>query len=134
MREHPLATVITTDDTGFPYIAHLPLHLEVDTSGKPSMLLGHCARGNPLRDYLKQRPLALVSFMGPHAYLSPSVYTDKQRVPTWSYVAVQARVAATVFSDDDLFALFLKFLYTILSHRIFFLKFANKHFTPGNDV
>ena len=35
---------------------------------------------------------ALVSFMGPQAYMSPGVYADKQRVPTWSYLAVQAKV------------------------------------------
>jgi transcriptional regulator len=44
--------------------------------------------------------MALVSFMGPHAYMSPKVYADLQRVPTWSYVAVQARVRARVLEGE----------------------------------
>jgi len=91
MREHPLASLVTTDDTGFPFMAHLPLKL-IEEGGQPVKLLGHCARGNPLGSHLQQRPSALASFMGPQAYMSPKVYADLQRVPTWSYLAVQARV------------------------------------------
>lgn len=99
MREHPFASLVTTDDTGFPFITHLPLKL-IDESGQPTMLLGHCARGNPLWTYLQQRPLALASFMGPQAYMSPKVYADLQRVPTWSYLAVQARVEARLLEGE----------------------------------
>lgn len=99
MRAHPLACLVTTDDTGFPFIAHLPLKL-VEEGGQPVQLLGHCARGNPLWGYLQQRPLALASFMGPQAYMSPSVYSDLQRVPTWSYLAVQARVEARLLEGE----------------------------------
>ena len=28
MREHPFASLITLDDEGFPFVSHLPLHLE----------------------------------------------------------------------------------------------------------
>jgi transcriptional regulator len=28
MREHPLASLISVDDAGLPYVTHLPLHLE----------------------------------------------------------------------------------------------------------
>ena len=100
MREHPLASLVSTDDTGFPFIAHLPLKL-VEEGGQPVRLLGHCARGNPLGTYLQQRPLALVSFMGPQAYMSPKVYADLQRVPTWSYLAVQARVEARLLTGEE---------------------------------
>lgn len=99
MREHPFASLITTDDSGFPFVTHLPLKL-VEEGGQPAVLLGHCARGNPLWDYLEKRPLALASFMGPHAYMSPKVYADQQRVPTWSYLAVQAKVEATLLEGD----------------------------------
>jgi transcriptional regulator len=99
MREHPFASLVTTDDTGFPFITHLPLKLE-EECGQPAMLLGHCARGNPLWSYLQKRPLALVSFMGPQAYMSPKVYADLQRVPTWSYLAVQARVEARLLEGE----------------------------------
>ena len=99
MREHPFASLVTTDNSGFPCVTHLPLRLET-LAGGALRLLGHCARANPQWEHLLQRPLALVSFMGPHAYMSPKVYADLQRVPTWSYVAVQARVRARLLDGE----------------------------------
>jgi len=100
MREHPFASLVSTDDSGFPFIAHLPLKL-IETNGMPDRLLGHCARNNPLWQYLQRRPVALVSFLGPHAYMSPGVYSDRSRVPTWSYLAVQVRVEACLLDGHD---------------------------------
>jgi len=100
MREYPFASLVTTDDSGVPFMAHLPLKL-VEEGGQPALLLGHCARGNPLWGYLQKRPLALASFMGPQAYMSPKVYADLQRVPTWSYLAVQARVEARLLEGEE---------------------------------
>ena len=100
MRGYPFASLVTTDDTGFPFITHLPLKL-VEEGGRPALLLGHCARGNPLWGLLQKRPLAMASFMGPQAYMSPKVYADLQRVPTWSYLAVQARVEARLLEGEE---------------------------------
>ncbi|MFM8865067.1 MAG: FMN-binding negative transcriptional regulator [Limnohabitans sp.] len=100
MRAHPLASLVTTDEAGFPFMAHLPLKME-EEGGQPLRLLGHCARGNPLWGYLQKRPLALASFMGPQAYLSPKVYPDLQRVPTWLYLAVQARVESRLLDGEE---------------------------------
>ncbi len=100
MREHPFASLVTTDDSGFPFVTHLPLHL-VEEGGQAVRLLGHCAKGNPLGTYLQSRPLALASFKGPQAYMSPKVYADLQRVPTWSYLAVQARVEASLLEGHE---------------------------------
>ena len=100
MREHPFASLVTTDDSGFPFVTHLPLRL-VEEGGQPVRLLGHCARSNPLWGYLQQRPLALACFMGPQAYMSPKVYPDIQRVPTWCYLAVQARVETRMLDGHE---------------------------------
>ena len=97
MRAHPLASLVSTDDTGFPYASHLPLHLE-ERDGR-FVLWGHCAKPNPHWRYLQARPEALAIFMGPHAYLSPSVYPDLQRVPTWNYLTVHCRVRARLVED-----------------------------------
>lgn len=97
MRDHPLATLISTDDAGFPYLSHLPLHPE--PRGDELVLLGHCARPNAHWRYLQTRPKALVSFMGPQAYMSPRVYSDKARVPTWNYLAVQCTVEARLIDE-----------------------------------
>ena len=97
MRAHPFASLISVDDDGFPFVTHLPLHL-TQKDGQP-VLLGHCAKPNPHWRYLQVRPQALVTFMGPQAYMSPKVYPDLTRVPTWSYLAVHAKVEASLVDD-----------------------------------
>lgn len=97
MREHPFASLISTDEEGFPFVTHLPLHLEEDHDG--FTLLGHVAKPNPHWKYLSTRPKALVTFMGPHAYLSPKVYPDLARVPSWNYLALHCTVEAQIIDE-----------------------------------
>lgn len=104
MRSHPFASLISVDATGLPFVTHLPLHLELgqgrDGKQLPQTLLGHCARGNPHWKYLAARPQAVVTFMGPQAYMSPKVYPDLARVPTWNYIAVHCTVEAEVLDGE----------------------------------
>ena len=97
MRAHPFASLISTDDAGFPFVTHLPLHLEQE--GDAFVLWGHCAKPNPHWRHLQARPQALVTFLGPHAYLSPKVYPDLARVPSWNYLAVHCKVRASLVED-----------------------------------
>jgi transcriptional regulator len=99
IQAHPLACLVSTDDAGFPVVSHLPLHLQED--GGVQVLLGHCARANPHWRYLAARPEALATFMGPSAYLSPSVYPDLARVPSWNYLAVHCRVEARIIDEAN---------------------------------
>lgn len=102
MREHPLASIVSVGEDGFPVLSHIPLHWQPTSLWEDAqvsdhgVLLGHCARANPQAQLLATQAHALVSFMGPQAYMSPRVYADKQRVPTWSYLAVQAKVATRI--------------------------------------
>ena len=100
MRAHPFASLISNDDEGLPFVTHLPLHLD-ESEAQPWRLLGHCARPNPHWRYLEARPKAVVTFLGPHGYLSPKVYPDLARVPSWNYLAVHATVQARVINDPD---------------------------------
>jgi len=104
MRSHPFASLISVDEGGLPFVTHLPLHLlsEPGQDGAlvPHTLLGHCARGNPHWKYLAARSQAVVTFMGPHAYMSPKVYPDLARVPTWNYIAVHCTVQAEVLDGE----------------------------------
>jgi transcriptional regulator len=103
IQEHPFASLISVDDAGLPYVTHLPLHLEdrpSTGSGHPDfVLLGHVAKPNAHWRYLQARPQAVATFLGPHAYLSPKVYPDLARVPTWNYLAVHCTVQATLIED-----------------------------------
>ncbi|MDM0017076.1 FMN-binding negative transcriptional regulator [Variovorax saccharolyticus] len=100
MRDHPFATLISNDDAGQPYLTHLPLVLD-ERGADDFALLGHCAKPNPHWRFLQARPQAVVSFLGPHAYLSPSVYPDLARVPTWNYLAVHCTVEARLIEGPD---------------------------------
>jgi transcriptional regulator len=102
MREHPFASLISNDEGGFPFVSHVPLHL-VAAGDDPLQwsLLGHVAKPNPHWRHLQARPEALVAFMGPQAYMSPKVYPDLARVPTWNYLAVHARVHARLLEGNE---------------------------------
>ena len=97
MRDYPFASLISNDDEGFPSVTHLPLHVE--QRGEQTVLLGHVAKPNPHWKYLAVRPEALVTFMGPYGYLSPQIYPDVARVPSWNYLTVHARVTATLIEE-----------------------------------
>lgn len=97
MRAHPLASLISTDEAGLPYVTHLPLH--VQERGAELVLLGHVAKPNAHWHYLQARPQALVTFLGPQAYMSPKVYPDLARVPTWNYLAVHCTVQAQLIEE-----------------------------------
>lgn len=99
MRAHPLASLISTSDDGWPYVTHLPLHVE--EQGDALLLLGHVAKPNPHGHYLQAQPQALVTFLGPHGYMSPAVYPDAARVPTWNYLAVHCRVEASLVEEAE---------------------------------
>jgi transcriptional regulator len=101
MRKHSFATLICNDDDGLPFVTYLPLHVDLhERNGQPwPVLLGHVARANPHWKYLRDRGTALVSYLGPHAYMSPTVYPDTMRVPTWNYVAVQCVVRVRLLSE-----------------------------------
>ncbi|HEY1103402.1 MAG TPA: FMN-binding negative transcriptional regulator [Burkholderiaceae bacterium] len=102
LRTHPFASLVSVDDDGLPFVTHLPLHLQARADvAAPRVLLGHVARGNPHWRYLQARPRALVTFLGPHAYMSPAVYPDLERVPTWNYVAVHCSVDAVLIDAPD---------------------------------
>jgi transcriptional regulator len=80
----PFVTLITPSAELLPRISHLPVLYTRD--GDNVVLEGHWARPNPQATHEGE---ALVIVHGPHTYVSPSWYPDKDtaaRVPTWNYV------------------------------------------------
>ena len=67
-----------------PAIAHAPVVVE-----GPDRLHFHLSRGN-LCTRLLDGSRAIVSCLGPDAYVSPDWYGSADQVPTWNYVAVEA--------------------------------------------
>ncbi|WP_300527375.1 FMN-binding negative transcriptional regulator [Maricaulis sp.] len=86
MRSYDFALVLAP---GMPDLAatHIPLKL----SDERHVLIGHVARHNPIAEAIRAGQEAMAVFTGPHAYVSPTWYSNPAReVPTWNYVAVHA--------------------------------------------
>jgi len=103
IRSAGLATLVTAGPEG-PEASHVPLLLDPG-DGPLGTLRGHLARANPhWRTAATDLP-ALALFLGPDAYVSPSWYPTKARtgevVPTWNYLAIQARGQLTFFEDPE---------------------------------
>lgn len=97
-----LASLVTSGPAGL-LATPLPLFLDA-TEGGQGVLYGHVAKANPQWNAAASTE-ALVIFMGPDAYVSPSWYAGKQIdgkvVPTWNYVAVHAYGPVEFFEDAD---------------------------------
>ena len=102
IRENPFASLVSNDDEGFPFVSHIPIKLIAhEADPQHDLLLGHVAKGNPHAAFLRQRPQVLLTFMGPQAYMSPAVYPDLVRVPTWSYVAVHVKAEIRILEGEE---------------------------------
>ncbi len=90
-------TLMTIRD-GMPTVSHLPVLYRRD--GDNVEIRGHWARPNPQSGHAG-RALAIVH--GPHAYVSPSWYPDKDeaaRVPTWNYAIAHLQGDLSTFDDE----------------------------------
>ncbi|RPE81565.1 FMN-binding negative transcriptional regulator [Vulcaniibacterium tengchongense] len=90
-------TLVTVRD-GAPCVSHLPVLYRRE--GGQVALHGHWARPNP--QALHAGP-ALAIFHGPHAYVSPGWYPDKEaaaRVPTWNYAVAHLHGTLRTFDDE----------------------------------
>ncbi|KKO49543.1 hypothetical protein VT06_06395 [Arsukibacterium sp. MJ3] len=72
------------------FCSHLPWLLQRD-EGEQGVLYGHIARQNPHCQLLSKAPQSevLITFTGPHSYISSRWYQSKQAVPTWNYAVAQ---------------------------------------------
>lgn len=94
----PFVTLITIGADGAPLASHLPILYRRD--GDRILIEGHWARPN-LQS--KQGDEALMIVHGPHAYVSPGWYPDKEeaaRVPTWNYAVAHLRGRLERYDDE----------------------------------
>ncbi len=98
MRDNAFATIITTDENGKPFATQLPFLVKL--SGDKIKLQAHFAKVNPQWQHLENNSQVLVTFQGPHCYISPSWYDDAG-VPTWDYVTVQTYGSAKLLESNQ---------------------------------
>ncbi|MFI6084270.1 FMN-binding negative transcriptional regulator [Streptomyces sp. NPDC051217] len=80
-----------------PFATHLPVITDPQWEGRPTAdlagmpLLGHMNRANPHWAALETGSVILLTFTGPHAYVSPTVYDVTPAAPTWNFTSVHVR-------------------------------------------
>ena len=115
--EHPLAWVVSglgAEIRATP----LPIRPRFDTDGRLTHLVGHFARSNPQVEGLRHDPRALILFLGPQGYISPSWMGDRTQAPTWNYASAQFLVEVELMSDpDELQALLQDLIDTVEARR-----------------
>lgn len=91
---HPLGALVRNGADGL-CADHLPFEIAAPTLDAPfGILRAHVARANPLWRGAGGNDDCMVIFQGPHAYITPAWYAEKQRsgkeVPTFNYAVVHA--------------------------------------------
>jgi transcriptional regulator len=95
MRAHNFPLLVTA--TGGALMgSHLPATIRDSAAGL--VIDMHMAKNNAQwKEFFDDE--VLVVFTGPHAYVSPRWYEEKERVPTWNYTAVHAYGVPKVIED-----------------------------------
>ncbi|MEU1041045.1 FMN-binding negative transcriptional regulator [Streptomyces sp. NPDC005907] len=109
IRGNPLALAVSNGSAeDGPFATHLPVIFDPETSGDPSAelpgttLLGHLNRANPHWAQLETGAVLLLTFTGPHTYVSPTVYDKTPAAPTWNFTAVHVRgVVERITSTEE---------------------------------
>jgi transcriptional regulator len=103
MKQSELATLVTMTTHGL-VATHLPLLLD-ETKGEYGTLAGHVSRANLQWRETDTNAEALIIFLGPDTYVSPSWYPAKQEtgrvVPTWNYAAIHVYGRLTFYEDPE---------------------------------
>jgi transcriptional regulator len=90
--------LLVTAAGGAPRASHLPVTIHEE--GEQIVIDMHMAKANPQwREFSAAE--VMVVFSGPHAYITPRWYEEKERVPTWNYTAVHAYGVPQVFEDRE---------------------------------
>jgi transcriptional regulator len=92
--------VLVTGTGGTLHASHLPAMVQ-EHEGQIRVDM-HMARANPQWKEFFDDEEVLVVFPGPHAYVSPRWYEEKERVPTWNYAAVHAYGTPKIINDKSL--------------------------------
>ena len=102
LAQRPFVTLAAAVN-GRPVVAHAPVVMR--RLGAGLALDFHVSRGNALAPALAVGFRAVAVSLGPEAYISPDWYADKDQVPTWNYVSVEAEGPVAALDDAGLVAL-----------------------------
>jgi transcriptional regulator len=89
--------ILVTGAGGTLHASHLPA--TVHEKDQQIVLDMHMARANAQWKEFFDDEEVMVVFSGPHAYVSPRWYEERERVPTWNYAAVHAYGIPKIVND-----------------------------------
>jgi transcriptional regulator len=98
VRSNPFAILVSTSDSG-PFATHIPILAK--SADNQMTLHGHLAKANAHCALLEGAQESLVIFHGPHAYISPRLYENRESVPTWNYAAVHVYGHARTVTEPE---------------------------------
>ncbi|AUS80718.1 transcriptional regulator [Actinoalloteichus sp. AHMU CJ021] len=107
IRSFPLATLVSHAD-GALFATHVPVLLAADADAGRDVpdpadltILGHLNRLNPHRDALAGGGACLLTFTGPHSYVSPAHYGRDTAAPTWNFTSVHVHGHLTPLDSTE---------------------------------
>jgi transcriptional regulator len=96
MERHRFVELITCSPT--LRITHIPVILD-RAAGVYGSILGHVSRQNPQSRTFDGSHAAVAVFRGPHGYISPTWFANKDVVPTWNFAVVHAAGRPRAIAD-----------------------------------
>ena len=83
-----------------PEATHLPFLVD-RYRGDYGILIAHFAKANKHWQHIEEGREVLAVFQGPHGYISPSWYKNRETVPTWNYAAVHVYGKARIIHEKN---------------------------------
>tara|TARA_R110000868_G_scaffold259361_5_gene517329 strand:+ start:92890 stop:93504 length:615 start_codon:yes stop_codon:yes gene_type:complete len=81
-----------------PEATHLPFLID-RSQGNKGALIAHFAKANKHWKTLDETKEILCVFQGPHTYITPSWYKNRETVPTWNYATVHVYGKPRIIDD-----------------------------------
>jgi|LNAP01.1.fsa_nt_gb transcriptional regulator len=98
---HPLAWIIPIGGTK-SFGTLVPLRVDkLNSENLIVSLLGHLPRRSQLVEHFQKESSALVLFLGPHGYISPSWMRDRTQAPSWNFATIQMHVTIEIIEDKQ---------------------------------
>ena len=97
MQAYHFATLVSIKKE-IPIATHLPFVIE-KKEGK-IILRSHLSKANEQWRTFNDTEV-LIIFSEPHAYISPSLYQQKQEVPTWNYISIHVYGKVKILETDE---------------------------------
>jgi transcriptional regulator len=98
IQANPFAVLIGANQN-MPSATQVPL--QVKREGEAIKLIGHVMRKTDHLAAFKSNENVLALFLGPHAYISASLYENPASASTWNYSSVQATGKIKLLGDEE---------------------------------